>query len=229
MKLFQLVTVSACLTLLSAACNNSGYNLPSGTQCPADYNPVPQNLQANQKTSMAPKPDGTIALKTGTYTYDHAGLYYVDNRFAPDNNYRVFLVDSKAADGSTFHGTVNCVRNSRAGLGQAEINVTTTGLGGMSIDADNKLNPDSTSIKSYSFTFLPQGQLTMTFNSVLNQKPTDPNDPTTASPDPNSFAYVHPENNNIVDVRSTGEAKDQSGNVIGNWYLSITFVRSDIK
>jgi hypothetical protein len=112
-------------------------------------------------------------------------------------------------------------------LDKAQINIAIKSFNGMTVK-DSKVADSSA--KTYGFSFIPGGGLQINYTPApVTEKPSDPNQPDPSIDASSSFMWTHPDNTNMVDMRYTGTAKDQSGNPIGTWYLSITFVRSDLK
>jgi hypothetical protein len=225
----QLVICFAMLSLsaLISACSGSGQQLIAGTECPADYKPSfvdnPQrDIPEGNRKSIATKPDGTIDLPPGNYIYQHADFYYEDSMFAPDRNFRILMQDFPSADQTTSTAVRACVRNARPKMGSLNLAVNAKGLSKLTVGTDNKPTADSLEAKIFGFNIEPNGIILVTTNVVpSNQKPSLPD--ATFGPDEQPYIYVHPENSNLIEIRSQGKTADGS-----IWHLSTIFLRTDL-
>ena len=100
MKL-QVVPVLVFITLVATiGCSGSGARRTMGRQCPLNYNPVPMDIPSNQKTNL------DASLPSGTFDYQGAKLYYVDQA----SDFRMEISDLKKLNGD-FEASITCVRN----------------------------------------------------------------------------------------------------------------------
>lgn len=118
-----LLILSGVLTGL-VACNGGGFTLPSGTQCPLGWNPVPLDVAPDRKISLdAAKNDQTVkqgnaaiqAMRPGIYAYQRADFFYVENPVTSNHKPVTLAVQDLPAAGVS-HPSVACIRNSKANM-----------------------------------------------------------------------------------------------------------------
>lgn len=105
------------------ACNGGGFTLPSGIQCPTGFDPVPLNVDVSRKVSLdaaknnqvVKQGDSVQAMRPGTYVYQRADLFYIENP-ATSNNKPVILAVQDVPVAGVSHPSVSCIRNSKANM-----------------------------------------------------------------------------------------------------------------
>ena len=199
-------------------CSNGGRSAVAGNQCSSDYKPINNAVDASNKVELSPDAGGHVNLKPGQYQYTNADFYFEDADQAPDQNYRVHIKDGWDDKLKTFKATIACVRNAKMGMGQKTLAVSTQGVTSLSVDGDRKLSSDNISVRNYGFKIEADGSMTMNFTPAA-EKPSDP-----SSVHKGGFIYVHPENPDLIEVRSEG--KTANG---GHWILANRFLRTNQK
>ena len=209
--LFSLVILAS---VFSASCSNGGRSAIPGNQCSDDYQPIKTSVDAAHKVSLSPDAGGHLNLKPGEYNYTGADFYFEDAPVANNKNYRVHVKDAWDDKQKSFKPSVACVRNAKAAVRTKNLAVATKGVSALKIDDDRKLNLEGLNVRTYGFKIEDNGAMTLNMSST-SDRPTDP-----AAVHKDGFIFVHPENPDIIELRSEG--KSESG---GRWKLANKFHR----